>query len=58
MQKKNRSKKNEVQQKLGTTNLIANNIFLKYGITKEEYKEGIVIHAKCFNQIKKVKPLY
>lgn len=58
MQKKKRPKKHEVQQKPKTTNVLANNILSLYGITPEEYKEGIAIHAKCFSQIKKVKPLF
>ncbi|WP_264554147.1 hypothetical protein [Flavobacterium sp. N2038] len=58
MQKKNRPKKYEVRQKSKTTNVNTNNKFSMYGITPEEYKEGIAIHAKCFNQIKKVKPLF
>ncbi|MBS7254808.1 hypothetical protein [Flavobacterium branchiicola] len=58
MQKKNRLKKHRPQTKSKITNVIASTLFSKYGMTLEEYKEGVAIHAKCFDQIKKVKPIF
>lgn len=34
-----------------------NDISYLYGMTLEQYEEGLEIHSKCFDQIKRVKKL-
>ncbi|WP_294965729.1 hypothetical protein [uncultured Flavobacterium sp.] len=33
------------------------NIPYLYGMSLEEYKEGLEIHSQCFNQMKKIKQI-
>ncbi|WP_125722813.1 hypothetical protein [Flavobacterium ustbae] len=40
---------------LNKTNL--ENSPFKYGMSLEQYKEGLEIHSKCFNQMKYVKKI-
>jgi len=34
------------------------NIAYLYGMSLEQYKEGLEIHSKCFSQIEKVKRIF
>lgn len=44
-------KENELNFEKTNTSTITDSIYL-YGMTLEEYQEGIEIHSKCFDQIK------
>ncbi|HEY1196762.1 hypothetical protein [Flavobacterium sp.] len=62
MTERNKNNKREKPSIKNRFNIILKNddstiIPFLYGMTVEEYKEGVEIHSKCFDQIKMVKVL-
>ncbi|AWK06794.1 hypothetical protein HYN56_22205 [Flavobacterium crocinum] len=55
MTDQNKNRKNRQNQTKSINSTSFSKIPHLYGMTLEEYKEGVAIHSRCFDQIKMIK---
>lgn len=55
MTDQNKNRKDRKNQTKSINSISLSKIPHLYGMTIEEYKEGVAIHSRCFDQIKMIK---